>query len=144
MGSYIDTYMRIQTEYRTFKNRWTISSSYDIQAHQQRCQRRCCFKIALQWFEALPDLLPELSGLTPALPGAPKLVVGARSYSEGQQECPPKVSNSPAIDASKFTLHILSHPPGGFQWPNYILLMFQPLCLTSILAESIRHHLARY
>jgi len=27
----------------SFKNRWTISSSYDFQAHQQRSERKCCF-----------------------------------------------------------------------------------------------------
>ena len=66
------------------------------------------------WFEVPPDLSPALPGLSPALPGAPRLVVGAPSYSEGQQECPPRVWYSPEIDASKFTLHILSDTPGGF------------------------------
>jgi len=46
--------------------------------------------------------------------GAPRLVAGAPSYSEGWQECPPRVWYSPEIDASKFTLHILSDTPGGF------------------------------
>jgi len=68
-------------------------------------------------------------------PGAPRLVVGAPSYSESRQECPCSVWYSPEIDASKFTLHILSGTPGGFQWLKYILLMFssypksQPLAL---------------
>ena len=40
----------------SFKNRCTISSSYEFQAHQQRSQRRCCFsQNALLWFEVLPD-----------------------------------------------------------------------------------------
>jgi len=55
--------------------------------------------------------------------GAPRLVIGAPSYSEGWQECPPRAWYSPEIDASKFTLHILSDTPGGFQWLKYILLM---------------------
>ena len=113
--------MRIQTEY----------SSYDFQAHQQRCQRRCCFsQTALLRFEVLPDMSPALPGLSRALPGAPRLVVdapwlvtGAPSHFEGRQECPPRVSYSPEIDPSKFTLHILSDTPGGFQWLKYILLM---------------------
>ena len=109
--------MRIQTEYMRFKNGWTISSSYDFQAHQQRSQKRCHFShTALLWFEVLPGLLP-------ALPGAPSLVVGAPSYTEGRQECPPRVWYSPEIDASKFPLHILSVAPGGFQWLTYSLLM---------------------
>jgi hypothetical protein len=115
----------------SFKNRWTISSSYDFQAHLQRSQRRCCFpQTALLWFEVHPDLSPALPRLSPALPGAPRLVVSARrivagapSYSEGLQECPPTVWYSPEIDASKFTLHILSDTPGGFQYLKYILLM---------------------
>jgi len=68
------------------------------------------------WFEVLPDM-------SPAVPGAPRLVVGAPSYSDGRQECPPRVWYSPEIDTSKFTLHILSDTPGGFQWLKYIVLM---------------------
>jgi hypothetical protein len=115
----------------SFKNRWTISSSYDFQAHLQHSQRRCCYsQTALLWFKVLPDLSPALSGLSPTrpglslvLPGAPRLVVGALSYSEGRQECPPRVWYSPEIDASEFTLHILSDTPGAFKWLKYILLM---------------------
>jgi len=144
MGSDIDTYNRIHTEYMSFKNCWTIRSSSDFQAHQQRCQTRCFSQTALEWFEALPDLAPVLPGWSPVIPGlspalsclslvlrssspallgAPRFVVSTPSYCEGRQECPPRVSYSPAIDASKFTLHILSDHPGGFQWIKYILLM---------------------
>ena len=151
--------MRIRTEYMSFKNRWTMSSSYDFQAQQQRSQRKCCFsQTALQCFEALLDLLlalPErslalldlslvLPGLLLVLPGVPNVLSGAPrcsqtyhnhshgtpvpvirdpSYSEGRQECPPRVWYSPEIDASKFTLHILSDTAGVFQWLEYILLM---------------------
>jgi len=115
----------------SFKNRWTISSSYDFQVHQQRSQRRCCLsQTDLLWFGVLPEMSPALPGLSPALPGSPRLVVGAPrlvagapSYSEGRQECLPMVWYSPEIDASKFTLHILPDTPGGFQWLKYILLM---------------------
>jgi hypothetical protein len=93
---------------------------------------------------ALPDLLSVLPGMLPALPGAPKVLSGTLrrfqtchitssgspvqvirdpSYSEGRLECPPRVWYSPEIDASKFTLHIFSDTPGGFQWLKYILLM---------------------
>jgi len=51
-------------------------------------------------------------------------VIRGASYSEGRQECPPRVWDSPEIDASKFALHILSDTPGGFQWLKYILLMW--------------------
>jgi len=92
---------------------------------------------ALLWFEVLPDLSPvlpglllALPGLSPVLPGAPRLVVGAArlvagapSYSEGRKACSPRVWYSPEIDASKYTLHILSDTPGGFPWLKYILLM---------------------
>ena len=120
----------------SFKNCWMISSSYDFQAHQQCSQSRCCFsQTALLWFEVLPALSPALPGLSPALLGAPRVVVsaprvvaGTPSYSEGRQECPPRVWYSPEIDASKFSLHILSDTPGGFQCQYYILLMYlQPV-----------------
>jgi len=47
--------------------------------------------------------------------GVPRVVVGTSSYSEGWQECPPGIRYSPEIDASNFTLRILSDTPGGFQ-----------------------------
>jgi len=128
---YIHTSIRIQTEYMSFENHWTIGSSYDLHAHQQHSQRRCSFsQTALLWFEVLPDM-------SPALPGTPWLVVGAPSYSEGRQECPPRVWYSPEIDASKFALPMLSDTPGGFQWQRYILLM---LCNGKrvILRERVR------
>ena len=53
-----------------FKNRWTISSSCDFQAHLPGSQGCHFFQTALQWFEVLP-------GLSLGLPGAPRLVVGA-------------------------------------------------------------------
>jgi len=128
-----------------FKNRWNISSSYDFQAHQQPSPRRWCFSQTAQlWFEVLPDMLPALQGLSLALPGAPRLVVGAPrivagapSYSEGWQECLPRVWYSPEIDTSKFALHILSDTPLGFQWLKYILLMVQGLSFSE-LYQSLR------
>jgi len=100
----------------SYKTHCTISCSYDFQAHLQRCQRRCCVtQIALLRFEVLPEL-------SPALPRAPRHVVGTPSYSEGRQECPPSVWYSPEIYASKFTLHILSDTPAGFQWLKWVLL----------------------
>jgi len=108
----------------SFKNRWTIGSSYDLEPHQQHSQRRCCFsQTALLWFEVLPDLSPALPGFSPALPGAPRLGVGASSSSEVRQEYPPRVWYSPEIDASKFTLHILQDISGGFQRLKYILMI---------------------
>jgi len=117
-----------------FNNRWTISSSYDFQAHQQRSQRRCCFPRLLycdsrcsQTYRQRSQVSPRRSQMLPDAPrllvGAPRLLPCAPSYSEGRKECPPRVWYSPDIDASKFTLHILSDTPGGFQWPKYILLM---------------------
>jgi len=47
--------------------------------------------------------------------GTPVAVITDPSYSEGRPECPPRVWYSPAIDASKFTLHIFSDTPGVFQ-----------------------------
>jgi len=97
-----------------------------------------------------------------ALPGSPKVLSGAPrcsqtyhnhshgtpvpvmrdpSYSEGRQECPPRVWCSPEIDASKFTLHILSDTRWGFQWQIYILLMFFSLSSSSRHPTSFRNHL---
>jgi hypothetical protein len=50
-------------------------------------------------------------------------VIRDPSYSEGQKECPPRVCYSPEIDASKFTLHILSVASGGFQRLQFIMLI---------------------
>jgi len=80
------------------------------------------------------------------LPGAPNVLSGALrysqtyhnhsldtpvpvirdlSYSDGRPECPPSVWYSPDIDASMFTLHIISDTPGGFLWLKSILqIMF--------------------
>jgi len=70
------------------------------------------------------------------LPGAPRMFSGALRYSQtyhqnshctpvtvirdpnisgGQPECPPRVRYSPEIDASMFTLQILSDTPAGSQ-----------------------------
>jgi len=73
--------------------------------------------------------------MSPALPGAPRVVLGAHSYSEGWQEYPPRVWYSPEIDASMFALHILWDTPGGSQRLNYILLMW---------IGSPLYHSARY
>ena len=93
------------------------------------------------------------------LPGAPKVLSGTprcsqtyynnsdrtpvpvirdSSYSEGQPECPSRVLYSPEIDASKFTLHILSDTPGGFMWLKYSLLM------SSASTSYWRHSLKMY
>jgi len=106
----------------SFNNCWMISSC-DFQAHLQCSQRRCFSQTALMWFEVLPDLSPALPGAPKVVVGAPRVVVGAPSYSEGRQECPPRVWYSAEIDASMFTLHILSDTPWGFQCLKYIVLM---------------------
>jgi len=83
---------------------------------------------------------PKLITITPIIllyqssemPVTPVPVVRDPSYSEGLPEYPPRVWYSPEIDASKFTLHILSDTPGVFQRLKYILLMKQLDCTTSI------------
>jgi hypothetical protein len=91
--------------------------------------------------------------MSPVLPGAPSVVVSAPrvvvsatrdivdapSYSERRQECPCRVLYSPEIDASKFTLHILSDTPGGSQQPNYILLMYQIVEVVLVGLKFTRH-----
>ena len=56
--------------------------------------------------------------------GAPIPVIRDPRYSDGRPEPPPRVWFSNEIDASKFTLRLLSDTPGGSQWLKYILLMF--------------------
>ena len=89
----------------------------------QTCCRRC---------QVLPGAPNVLSGSPRCsqtyhkhFHGTPVPVIRDRSYSEGWQEFPPRVWYSPEIDASKFTLNILSDTSGGFQWLKYILLMEQ-------------------
>ena len=122
-----------------------MSSSYDFQEHLQYSQRCRFSPTALQRLKVLPGLSLMLLGAPRHVVGAPRLVASAPrysqtynnhchgtaqpvirdpSYSEGLPECPPMVWQSSEIDASKFTLHILSDTPGGSQWVNYILLMF--------------------
>ena len=47
--------------------------------------------------------------------GAPVPVIRYPSSSDGRPECPPSVWFTPDIDASKFTLRLLSDTPGGSQ-----------------------------
>ena len=69
--------MRIQTEYTSFKSRWTICRSYDFQMQQQHSQRSSwSSQTALQWFEMHP-------GMSPALPAAPRLGVGTPRLVDG-------------------------------------------------------------
>jgi len=78
---------------------------------------RCAFKL----ITITPIILLYQSS---EIPVTPVPVVRDPSYSEGLPEYPPGVWFSPEIDASKFTLHILSDTPGVFQWLKYILLMW--------------------
>jgi len=50
-------------------------------------------------------------------------VIWNPSYSQGWPECPPWIIYSPEIDASKFTLDILSDNIRVSQWLKYVLLM---------------------
>jgi len=45
--------MRIQSEWMSFNNCWTISTSYDFQAHLQHSKRKYFSQTALLWFEVL-------------------------------------------------------------------------------------------
>jgi len=114
-----------------------------------RCSQTCCWRslACRRRSQVHPGLSSALPGLLPALPDAPMCTKSPHrrsdvfpnlsqslpwyfctshqrsSYSEGRQECPPRVRDSPEIDASKFALHTLSDTPGGFKWLKYILLM---------------------
>jgi len=87
----------------SFKNSWTISSSYDFQVHQQVSQRKYCFsQTAVLWFEALPDLPPALQDMpralwvmSPAVAGAPRLVVGTPRSSQVHSKFSPALRGVP-------------------------------------------------
>jgi len=78
------------------KNRWTISSSCDFHAHQQRAQRWYCFSQT-----ALSLLLPGAPRLVVSAPrlfvGAPRLVVSAPRNVIG---APRLVAGAPRLVAS--------------------------------------------
>jgi len=65
--------MRIQTEYMSFKNHWTISSSNDFQVHLQHTPRRCVFFI--DWSTVIRSA-PRL------VAGVPRIVLSAPSCSQ--------------------------------------------------------------
>jgi len=100
--------------------------------HQQCSWRRCFLsQNALQWFEVLP-------GMSPALPGAPRLVVSAPWYSPGchqtsyvHPDFSPVPSGAPACHCmglvhSRIWLPWDSGPttPRGSQRQKYILLIY--------------------
>jgi len=59
--------MKIQTEYMSFINSWTISSSYDSLAHQLHSQKNMLF---------LPDCSAVIRGASRLVSWAPRLAVG--------------------------------------------------------------------
>jgi len=97
---------------------------YSNSRGSQTCRQHCqdlpggprCTQSSLLWSEVFPNLTQSLpwyswtshqrSLLLSRPAGMPSLVL----YSSN-------------IDTSKFTLHILSDTPGGFQWLKYIFLM---------------------
>jgi len=68
--------------------------------------------------------------------GTHVVVIRDLRYSECWLECPPRVWYRSAIDASKFTLHILSDTPGGYQWLKYILLMYFEALVGSVVVSG--------
>jgi len=98
-------------------------------------------------FSLADQRAPRLITITPIvllyqsseIPVTPVLLIRDPSYSQGLPEYPPRIWYSPEIDASKFTLHILSDTPGVFQRLQYILLMKMGLgkTFTSVAAAMI-------
>ena len=116
--------------------------SQTCRRRSQTCRRRsqtycrrfqtCCrrFQTCRRRSQVLPGVPKVLSGAPRCSQtyhnhshGTPVPVIRDLSYSEGQPDCPPTVWYSPEIDASKFTLHILSDTSGDSQRLKYILLM---------------------
>jgi len=121
------------------------------QVYRQR-SKTChwCSHASCRQSQVLPEAPKVLSGAPKCsqtchnhFHGTRIAVIKDPSYSLGELECPPRVWNSPEIDTSKFTLHILSDTPGGSQWLKYILLM-SVLTLSSWNGEMERDDLALY
>ena len=101
----------------------------------QACRRRSqAYRQRSQAYRQCSQVLPGAPKVLSGVPRCsqtyhnhshvtPVAVIRDPSFSEGQPESPPRVWYSPEIDASKFTLHILSDTPGVSQWLKYILLM---------------------
>jgi hypothetical protein len=121
--------MRIQPECMSFKNRCTISSSYEFQAHQQRSQRRCCFsQNALLWFEVLPDVHRFVAG-------APRCSAMQRNPSPGRRT----PCNSPS-EGTRFRQSRQSHPEHlGVSDGNWGCCWWSPL-LAQLPCNSLQPH----
>jgi len=104
---------------------WLVTGAPWLVAGAPRCSQSC--RRRSQMLPGPPKVLscaPRCSQTSHNHSHGPSVpVIRDPSYSEGQQECPPRVWDSSEIDTSKFALHILSDTPGGFQWLKYILLM---------------------
>jgi len=141
MGSYIDTKMRIQTVFISFKNRWTISSSYNFQTHQQYSQDNVVFPWLLycdsrrsqvlpglssalpSMSSGLPDMSSVLPGLWSALPGAPKVLSSTPRCS---QICPNHSHGTPVtvISDPSYSKGRLEFPPRVWYSPEIDALQF--------------------
>jgi len=64
-------------------------------------------------------------------------VIRDPSSSKCRPECTPRVWISPEIEASTFTLCILSQTPGRSQWQKYILLMTKLYMLVTLIEDGI-------
>jgi len=144
MGSYIDTQIhgwgyKLNTWVLKMVERWVVamisrrpssipheddvflSLLYCHSRYSQTCRRRS------QVLPGAPNVLSAAPRCSQTYHnhshGTPVPVIRDPSDFEGQLESPPIVWYSPEIDASKFTLHILSDTPGGSQWLKYVLLM---------------------
>ena len=81
VDSWLYRYMRIQTEYMSFDNRWTISTSNNFQVHEERSPTRWRFPSLLYsdstYFEVLPGLSWALPGLSSVLTDLSLVLPGA-------------------------------------------------------------------
>jgi len=103
-------------EYMSFKNRWTITRTYDFQVHQHRSQGKCCVSQSAQlWFEVLPDLSPALPGLWSALPGLMSVLQGLSLALPGA----PKVFSAAPRCSQTYHNHSPDTPVPVIRYSNY-------------------------
>jgi len=146
--------MRIQKEYRSFNNRWTISTCYDFQVHLQHSKWYFA-QPGLPWFELHPALLPEircrssaLSAVSLALPVmsmahldiSPVLPHGLRCTQSSLRCCIVFRNLSSLLPLSSWTRPVRSQlllRPAGL--PTYGLILSWNWCIQVCTQHPLRH-----
>jgi hypothetical protein len=143
--------MRIQSEYLSFNNCWTISSSYDFQVHLDHSRCTCSIPgapAALPKMMLIPDSSTVIRGASRLVAGAPRLVTGTTRLLASTPRCTqsslwrtevfPNLSQSFSWYSS--TTHcrsqLLQRPAGV---PSYGPILFWTWCIQDYTPHPLRH-----